>query len=124
MKILMASLLLIVPFLLTASQVFVKTPPKLKTFILQNIGPDNFFQGTNKEAKSIEIHKNKDTVYYPFDLYKSVSMTIGAPFDTGHTAHDFLENNQSFSLTLRLETNHNSLTNMNYSTVIFTFIRK
>ncbi len=123
MKKWMACLLLIVPFLLTASPIIVKTPPKLETFILENIGSENFFQGINKAATSIEIRKNKDSVYYPFDLYKSVSMGLGAPFDTAHITHYYRLGQQNYTLTLRLETAHNPITNFKNSVVVLIFTK-
>jgi len=119
-----ACLLLIVPFLLTASPIIVKTPPKLETFILENIGSENFFQGTNKAVKSIEIRKNKDSLYYPFDLYKSVSMGLGVPFDSAHTTHHYRLDQQNYYLTLRLETAHNSTTNFKNSIIILIFTQQ
>jgi len=124
MKKWMAYLLLIVPFLLTASPIIVKTPPKLETFILENIGSENFFKGTNKTATNIEIRKNKDSVYYPFDLYKSVSMGLGVPFDTAHTTHHYRLDQQNYSLTLRLETAHNPITHLKNSVVVLIFTQQ
>jgi len=124
MKKWMACLLLIVPFLLTASPIRGETPPKLENFILTKIGKDNFFQGVNKGAKGIEIRIQKDTVYYPFDLYKSVSIATGMMFDTAHTTYILRRGNQSYTLTLQLETAHNPISNLKNSVVVLLFTNK
>lgn len=121
MKKWMAYLLLIVPFLLTASPIRNQTPPKLENFILKNIGAENFFQGKNKGVLSIKIEKNKDNLYYPFDLYKSVSMGTGVPFDVSHTTYYYHRGEQNYTLSLRLESVHNPITHLKNSVVILIF---
>ncbi|MDO9207971.1 MAG: hypothetical protein Q7T91_06935 [Sulfuricurvum sp.] len=121
MKRVMACLFFIVPFLLTASPISVQTPPNLERFILENIGAENFFQGKNKAVKSIAVRKNKDSFYYPFDLYKSVGMATGVAFDSAHTTHYYHRDNQNYMLTLRLETAHNPTTQLRNSIVVLIF---
>lgn len=123
MKRLMACLFLIVPFLLIASPIGGQTPPKLESFILTKIGKDAFFQGKNKGVKKIEIRLSKDTVYYPFDLYKSVSMATGMDFDAAHTSYDLRYGEHSYILALRLETVLNPTTNLKNSVVILVFTK-
>lgn len=121
MKRVVACLFFIVPFLLTASPISIQTPPKLERFILENIGAENFFQGKNKAVKNIAVRKNKDSFYYPFDLYKSVGMGVGVPFDTAHTIHYYHYDNRHYTLTLRLETAHNPTTKLKNSIVVLIF---
>jgi len=124
MKRIMACLLLIVPFLLTASPIRGQTPPKLENFIITKIGKDNFFQGVNKGVKKIEIRIQKDTLYYPFDLYKSVSMGTEMMFDAAHTTYVLRRGNQSYTLSLQLETAHNPITHLKNSVVVLIFTNK
>jgi len=121
MKKWVACLLFIVPFLLTASPIRVQTPPKLENFILKKIGTENFFQGKNTGVKTIKIAIKKDNLYYPFDLYKSVSMGTGVPFDVSHTTYYYRRGEQNYTLSLHLESAHNPVTHLKNSVVVLIF---
>ncbi|MGZ8548491.1 MAG: hypothetical protein ACXWVX_04340 [Sulfuricurvum sp.] len=114
-------LFFIVPFLLTASPINFQTPSKLERFILENIGEENFFKGKNEAVKNIEVRKNKDFFYYPFDLYKSVGMGVGVPFDAANTTHYYHYNGQNYTLSLYLETAYNPTTKLKNSIVVLIF---
>lgn len=98
-----------------------QTPVKLKMFIENNIGIDNFFKGKNEAQQEIIVKKSKEWSYYTFDLYKSIEMSTDVPFSQKHPTQNLRLNGQSYTLTIYFETVQNQLTGSKKSVIVYIF---